>query len=528
MDLVIPDFDFELSEEEIEKIILIHNNKMISSCDKSFIYSIITFISGKSSFKDAYESNVNMFLEFCLKKDVYNSNNFTLILNRIRDELKKVINRFHSYEEKETLKKKIMLYISSGVIDKYSFKILNSLLYCDINNVSTSFIVELFKNEKLSTNIEKRNIIFRILLKGKVSNSFSNYELYNSFWGLLSNDIILSFDNEKFEKFVRFALTNINAYILLNFLNECYSKKENEDKKDNDKKDVEEKKDIEERIMIIIDYIYNLLERHPYKPPLVDDRVLKASLSLIPLSIISQLSGCSNEKLKETLDTITNSKRFVSTSIVLSKQDLDEKRKEFILSLLNESDITEDELNPNMNREFYKYTLSYASISPLLECLSFDEYKQILVVLNEYIICNDKQPNNDVLRGIIDVLNNPSFSNMDYLTLRYILYMIIKTNSKEMASFINNDILNYYSTGEFVRALRIVEDNLKSSNLIAIKKLLTNRNLPNMTIDEKQEMFRCAWSRDIDLIVSLTNELNTLGTRNRNKERLIKALRKEG
>ena len=128
MDLVIPDFDFELSEEEIEKIILIHNNKMISSCDKSFIYSIITFISGKSSFKGAYESNVNMFLEFCLKKDVYNSNNFTLILNRIREELKKVINRFHSYEEKETLKKKIMLYISSGVIDKYSFKILNSIL----------------------------------------------------------------------------------------------------------------------------------------------------------------------------------------------------------------------------------------------------------------------------------------------------------------------------------------------------------------------------------------------------------------
>lgn len=509
MDLVIPDFDFdfdfELSEEEIEKISLIHNNKMISLSDKKYIYSIISFISGKTFFGN--NSNVSIFLDFCLKKDVYMSNNFSVMLSEIYDELSRVDNRFHSYEEKECLRKKIMLYISTGVIDKYSFEILNSLLCCDINNVSTSFIVDLFKNEKLSTNIEKRNIIFRILLSDRVSNSFLNYELYNSFWSLLSNDIILSFDNEKFEKFVRFALSNVNAYILSNFLNES---------------------DDEERKIIKIDYIYNLLEKHPYKPPLVDDRVLKASLSLIPLSVINQLSGCSNEELKKTLDTITNSKRFVSTSIVLSKQDLDEKRKEFILNLLNESNITEDELSPNMNRKFYKYTLSYASISPLLEFLSLDEYKQILVVLNEYITCNDNQPNNDVLRGIISILNNPNFSNMDYLTLRYILYMIIKTNSKEMASFINNDILNYYSTGEYVRALRIVEDNLKSSNLIAIKKLLTNRNLPNMTIDEKQEMFRCAWSGKIDLIFSLTNELNTLATRKHNNERLRRALRKEG
>ena len=506
MDLVIPDFDFELSEEEIDKIILIHNNKIISISDKNYIYSIISFISGKNFFEN--NSNVSIFLDFCLKKDVYISKHFSGMLSKIYGEISKVNNRIHSYEEKECLKKKIMLYLSTGVIDKYCFKILNDILKNDINPGCFIFVIDLFRNEKLLKNIEKRHIILNILLKNRIYINFLlSKELYNSFWSLLSNDIILSFDNEKFEKIVRFALTNVNAYILSNILNES---------------------DDEERKTIKIDYIYNLLEGYPYKPPLLDDRVLKASLSLIPLSVISQLSGCSNEKLKETLDTITNSKRFVSASIVLSKQDLDEKRKEFILSLLNKSNITEDELNPNMNSEFYKYILSFASISPLLEFLSLDEYKQILVVLNDYITCNDNQPNNDVLRGIISILNNPNFSNMDYLTLRYILYMIIKTNSKEMASFINNDILNYYSTGEFVRALRIVEDNLKSSNLIAIKKLLTNRNLPNMTIDEKQEMFRCAWSRDIDLIVSLTNELNTLGTRNRNKERLIKALRKEG
>ena len=269
---------------------------------------------------------------------------------------------------------------------------------------------------------------------------------------------------------------------------------------------------------------------------MIDNQALESSLKLEIFSIINILKDNDITELKNKLNIIENSKRPISTSNILSCLTIKDKKLEFAMDLVNNSIIVEEELNPNIYNDYYKYVLSLASISPVLNNMPLDYYKKILLIINEFINEGIKNPSNmklfnTSLKGIINILNNPNFINIDYFRLRYIIYTIIsaptKETSKEISNFLNNEILNYYSIGEYIRALNILKDNLEAPNFNAIKNLLTNKNLPYMTEEEKNRMFVICQSNNIDSIFKLTKDLTSIGYINRNNERLIKILTKK-
>lgn len=560
-------FEHNLKLEERTKLNEILVSNRFNIVEKRYILFITNFLKENTYIDEKLETNFLInFLDFILNNEIYSKFELFLVdllyiicvsINeancRVRlkeSDIEKLIIKCNSVLTNEMLEVndigRLKLKINtitgiSNVVSKIKkldnrkyYKLLNKILVSDINVNNYFFIVELFNIDKL--NKEKKEIILNYLLNNKI-NINNNYIL-----DILSNDAVLKINVDKYKKLVKtlFTLDEKEINIYYSILNSEYLSLN--------------------RKIILLDYLKIML-LDKVKNTYSLDKVIREELNMFNVVYSNYFKSLNDDEFKYYLDEIISSNKPMSYIKVLTDTSLDDEKKNYALSLINEGEIIK---NDNKSND-YKENVSLAAISPLLKALDINEYKRILSIINKCSnsfyslekerykdknkLIDDRIILNDIAKGICMMLYKKELyiNNMDrlYYTID-ILLGINKSYYNEVISFATNTKSLYYTDIEYKRILKLIEkaynndrlydyyisscslytdgDYIKKNKAISsldsregsklIVDLFTNDYVRVM--EDKSMLFEVAENGDKGSIIKLINELNKQSNYDRN------------
>lgn len=570
-------FEYDLEEEERIKLNKVLISNRFNIIEKRYILFITNFLKENTYIDNKLEINfLTNFLDFILDEEIFNKldlfmvdmlysicNNINIANNKVRlgeGSEENIIIKHNTVFEDDTLKldeinrlkikintsiklANSIIKIDSKLDNRKYYRILNKILLSNKNANNYYFIVKLFDNEKISNYKDKRNIIFNYLLNNSIC-SINNYIL-----DILSNDDILNIDDDKYMELasILFSLDEREIDIY-------YSIISREDLSLN-------------RKIIVINYIKIMIGK--VKNTYYLDKVIREELNVFNVVYSNYFKSLNDDEFKIYLDKILNSNKPMSYIKVLIDTKLDDEKKDYALSLINEREVI---VNDNRAFDYMEY-VSLSAISPLLKELDINEYKIILNIVNEYSnifynlieerykdsskLIDDRIILNDIVKGITSILyeKNLYINNMErfYYTVN-ILLNIKDSYYNEVISFATSDKSKYYTDKEYKDILKLIEraynndrlydyymnscslytdDNyLKSNRLISsldgrdgamlIVDLFTNANI--MFMEDKSILFEIAENGNKDDIINFIKELKRQGNYNRNMNSILRGV----
>lgn len=412
---------------------------------------------------------------------------------------------FHLFDNKINT----FLYVERNIRDlksKEYFDILNKILLSKLEWNNYRFIKELFANEIMKNNPDKRNVALDVALKDKVSieTGVNDCYLYPFVWSVLTNKEVLSFDNKTYKKVVQMSIVKMQSYLL-----DVAMKKEN--LTTNQK-------------AYIIDYYNYVLKK--YRTKLYGDCMnwIKeySELSIIDVVYSDRLVAMDEMQYKKTLKDIMNCNKPFSYIKVLKATNINEEKRNIALQMI--------EQGPNITKEFvflrdledYKELVAKVAVSPLLANMPIDEYKKFLLLQNGYCekteILFQKRASHDeavlqanIRNAISSFLSNGVLFSQNMPRLLKSINEVISADNgylvQMLQAFCNHNNSAYYTDTEYERILEIIKKS-KVDCLLVIS-LFTNKNVPFMI--DKNILFETAMTGDKNKINKLTETLNRQG-----------------
>lgn len=552
-------FEHNLKLEEKTKINEILLSNRFNNIEKRYILFIANFLKENTYIDEKLETNFLInFLDFILDEKIFNEldlfivdllYNICVSINEVNYKVKlresnieKLIIKCNSVLTNEMLevndigrlKLKIntitkvssrIIKVNSKLDNRKYYKLLSEILAANINVNNYYFIVELFNIDNL--NEERRKIILNYLLNNKI-NTHNNYIL-----DILNNDAVLKINVDKYKGLVKtlFTLDEKEINIYYSILSSKYLSLN--------------------RKIILLDYLKIMLDKVKNNYSL--DKVIREELNIFNVVFSNYFKSLNDDEFKYYLDEIISSNKPMSYIKVLTDTSLDDEKKNYALSLINEGEVIK-----NDNKAIdYKENVSLAAISPLLKTLDINEYKRILSIINKCSnsfyslekerykdknkLIDDRIILNDIAKGICMMLYKKELyiNNMDrlYYTID-ILLGINKSYYNEVISFATNTKSLYYTDIEYKRILKLIKraynndrlydyyisscslytdgDYIKRNKTISslnskegsklIVDLFTNDYL--MVMEDKSMLFEAAENGDKGSIIKLINELN--------------------
>lgn len=559
-------FEHNLTDKERAKLNEILLSNKFNNIEKRYILFIANFLKENTYIDEKLETNFLInFLDFILNNEIYSKLELFLVdllyiicvsINEANNKVKlnesnieKITIKHNHIFTDETLEVddigRVKLKIStitrvSNNVSKIKeldnrecYKLLNRILLSDVNTRNYHFIVELFNIDKL--NKEKREIILNYLLNNKINIS-NNYIL-----NILSNDDVLKINIDKYKELVE------TLFIL-------------DEKEINIYYSIISRKDLSlNRKIILIDYLKIMLDK--VKNTYFLEKVIRKELNIFNVVYSPYFESLNDYEFKINLDKIISSNKPMSYIKVLTDTSLDNEKKDYALSLINEGEVIK---NDNKSTD-YKENVVVAAISPLLKELDINEYKLILYIVNECCeffedlekeryknknkLIDDRIILNDIAKGICMMLYKKEIYINNINRLYYTIDVLLDINKSyynEVIDFATNDNSKYYTDIEYKRILKLIEkaynndrlydyyistcslytdeDYIKRNKLISsldgregsklIVDLFTNNNI--MFMEDKSILFEVAENGDKDSIIKFINELNKQGNYNRN------------
>ena len=567
-------FEYDLEEEERIKLNKVLISNRFNIIEKRYILFITNFLKENTYIDNKLEINfLTNFLNFILDEEIFNKldlfmvdmlysicNNINIANNRVRlgeGSEENIIIKHNTVFEDHTLKlddinilkikintsiklANSIIKIDSKLDNRKYYRILNKILLSNKNANNYYFIVKLFDNEKISNYKDKRNIIFNYLLNNNIC-SINNYIL-----DILSNDDILNIDDDKYMELanILFGLDEKEIDIYHSIIN---------------------RKDLSlNRKIILINYLKNMLDK--VKNTYSLDKVIREDLNVFNVVYSNYFKSLNDDEFKIYLDKILNGNSPMSYIKVLTDIKLNDEKKNYALSLINEREVI---MNNNRAFDYMEY-VSLSAISPLLKELDINEYKKILSIINKCSnsfndllnerykdktkLIDDRIILNDIAKCISMMIYKKELyiNKMDrfYYTIN-VLLDIKDSYYNEVVAFATSDKSKYYTDKEYKAILKLIEraynndrlydyymnscslytdDNyLISNRLISsldgrdgtrlIVDLFTNTNI--MFMGDKSILFEIAEKGNKDDIINFIKKLNGQGNYNRNMNSIL-------
>ena len=545
MTSTIESFKKYISEDDLTALNQILTSKKLSISDMKTFFSIVTSIKKSSSVGWYWDSIVKEFSDFCSNEQIINKSGFSQLLSDINREFQSVINfekennrsdfqsdsnskKKSNRSDLDLLARKVVTIISVGtenadLKDDEYFDLLNRILVSNAYWENYDFIRVLFKNEILKKNTNKRDIALDVILNKKatfytVGNGCS---FMSDVMGIITNDDVLSMDDETFRKSVELAIENIQSYVLniaMQKENLTPSKKK-----------------------IVIDYYYDILEKYLQKYSMVTREKANehAKSSLFSVVYCDRLALMEDEEFIKALEGIKKCNKPISYSKVVSSSDISEEQRNIAFEMIRQGEVRKHQYADDYPTHDYKASVAKAAISPVLATFPIDEYKKMLSLVDSYCQkAEDVYHREDNIykwslfssygQGVTTLLNNSTLFSHNIPRLLMAIDEITSAESEylmtKIIDFCSNDNSAYYTDNEYQKVLELIkkayaEEDEKQYVLVS---LFTNQNVPFM--EDKTPLFTIAISGDKEAIKEQTKELNSQGQYNMNLYRIFNGI----
>ena len=500
-------FETYISKKDLESLNKIIVNDKISISDRKKILFILTYIKDYDTYK---KEVLNDFEEFCSDEQVTNRQSFKELIDNMYHELENMIRKGSKKEDLNLFTKKVSTVVAIGkenlhLEDKKYLKLLNKILMSNIDIDNYELIKVLYSNEIMKQYEEKRIVALEVLFEKTVNYLISDEDLNLIVKQTLTNEDILTLDNDTYRKTVEMVITHVQAYVLNLAINKDLT---------------------QEKKKAIIDYYYSVLSKYLPKSMYIEEgKVVEYSKQNI-FSVVynDKLIKMNDESYKQTLENIKESQSPISYVEILMSNIADEYKN---IAL----DIIESGKKTNYD---YKELVKDFAVSPVLSKLSLDDYKRLLLSINNFCSQIGKVNNNgkrmlyvQIIKKMSELFNNTElFINNTPRLLLAIELVMTNINANQFDSiikFCNSQNSIYYTDSQYRRIVDIITKCSKygyQSELLL--ELFTNKNVPFMK--DKSSLFETARNQDFNAIKDMIIELNIQGNFNNNMYSIFSGL----